>query len=72
MIDEGADLVAEACGNPEPELVDWVFDVTELTAKSIGFVGSGKAVTESLESIIVTVDIGGRSDESACVHKSPT
>lgn len=36
-----------------------------------GFVGSG-SILNGVESIILTVDIDGRSDASVCVHKNPT
>jgi len=64
VIDEADDVVAYECDKPEPELLDIIFTKN-------GFVGSGN-VKESVESIKVAVDIGGRSDASACVHKRPT
>jgi len=63
----------DQCTNPViQERDDLVFSVTELPLTKAGFAGSGNVMTESVESIIVTVDIVGRSDESACVHKRPT
>ena len=63
-------VIGEPCDDPEPELLELLLiGLTELGKK--GFVGSGN-VTERDESIRVTVAIGGRSDESACVHNRPT
>jgi hypothetical protein len=59
---------AEERDNPEPELAVVLWESEYLT--KAGFVGFGNA-TEGLESIKFTVDIGGRSVESACVHKRP-
>lgn len=63
-------VIGKPCDNPERELLELLLiGLTELGKK--GFVGSGN-VTERDESIRVTIAIGGRSDESACVHKRPT
>lgn len=66
--DEADVVVAGACDDAEADLLGMVFSVIKFI--TMGFVGSGN-VTE-LDSIKVAVDIGGRSDESACVHRRPT
>lgn len=67
--DEADVVVAGACDDADAEAeAELVFSVIKFI--TMGFVGSGN-VTE-LDSIKVTVDIGGRSDESACVHRRPT